>query len=149
MPVETPMHHSATKTASAARSFRIEVPPLGSPDQLRPGRRSVSQPTGRPTGQLQRNAIERLTSPHAVTVSTAEHSNEGLTKVWDLIVGGENLHQRAGRHPARQREASTLHFGREEISHRHIRRCVGNDQHGRRDLDEPHHFTSPNRQASK
>ena len=30
MPAETPMHHSAAKTASAARSFRIEVPPLGS-----------------------------------------------------------------------------------------------------------------------
>jgi hypothetical protein len=45
-------------------------------------------------------------------------------------------------------DASTLHFRREEISHRYIRRCVGNDQHGRRDLDEPHHFTSPNRQAS-
>jgi hypothetical protein len=82
-------------------------------------------------------------------VSTAEHSNEGLAQVWDLIVGGESLNERAGRHPARQRDVSTLHFRREEISHRHIRRCVGNDQHGRRDLDEPHHFTSPNRQASK
>jgi hypothetical protein len=99
MPAETPMHHSAAKTASAARSFRIEVPPLGFRINYgQAGDRFRSPPSVLPAS-FSETRWSALTSPHAVTVSTAEHSNE----VWDLIVGGENLNERAGRHPAHQR----------------------------------------------
>lgn len=73
MPAETPIHHSAAKTANAARSFRIEVPPLGSRiNYVRAGDWFRRAPSPR---------------PHAVPVSAAEQSKRNTrTRLCDLIV---------------------------------------------------------------